>query len=144
MVTSKLHVLLNVSVPCWQIFKRLLLQGFLDERIKMGGNNPMLTSKVHVLWNTLAQLTDFHKTYIARILLMRWSKWGAQSHANFKSACFVKYLSSMLTDFDETFIAGILMISRIKMRGNILMQTSMLHVLWNISAPYWQILMRLL
>ena len=80
--TSKLHFLLIILVPCWQIFTRLLKQGFLDEMFKMRGQNLMLTSKLHVVLNILAPswwpLTDFHKTY-----------------PNFNR----EYLGSMLTDF---------------------------------------------
>ena len=54
MLTSELHVLLNILAPLWQIFMRLLYRNSFDEMIKMRGNNPMLTSKLYILVNILA------------------------------------------------------------------------------------------
>ena len=60
-LTSKLHILINISDPCWWIFTRLLWQGFFwwDDWNK--GNSPMLTSKLHILIKYLrSMLMDFH------------------------------------------------------------------------------------
>ena len=53
-LTSKLHVLLNILASSWQIFMRPLYRNYFDEIIKMWGNNPIPSSKLHVLLNSLA------------------------------------------------------------------------------------------
>ena len=54
MLTPKLHLLLNISIPCWQILMWLLNRDSFDEKIWMWGNHPMQTSKLHVLLNISA------------------------------------------------------------------------------------------
>ena len=54
MLTSKLHVLLNILAPYWQIFTDFYNRDSFDEMIEMRGYNPMLTLKLHVLLNILA------------------------------------------------------------------------------------------
>ena len=108
MLTAKLHVLLNISAPCWQIFTRLLYKNYLDETIEMRGNNPMLTWKLYVFLNILAPCWQI----FTRLLEKRFFWWdnqskGQQPYANIKTAPFVEYLGSMLTDFHETSITGI-------------------------------------
>ena len=53
-LTSKLHILLYISAPSWQIFHEdFYNRDSFDETIEMRGNNPMLTSNLHILLNIL-------------------------------------------------------------------------------------------
>ena len=51
MLTSKLHILIEISDPCWWIFTRLQWEGFFWWHDQNEGNNLMLTSKLHILLN---------------------------------------------------------------------------------------------
>ena len=87
MLTSKLHVLLNIMAPCWWIFTR---QGFFcwDNQIK--GNIPMLTSKLHIFLNISAPCWWI----FMRLLIQGFFWWDYQkSHvfgrpfASFSASC---------------------------------------------------------
>ena len=54
MLTAKLHILLNISHPCWWIFKEFYNRPSFEEMIGMRGNSTMLISKLHILLNILA------------------------------------------------------------------------------------------
>ena len=102
------YVLLTISALCWQIFTRLLWQGFIWWDDWNEGQQPYASFKTaHFVKYLNTMLTDFHDTSITGVLLMRWSKWGATHYANFKTAHFVEYLGTMLIDCLETSITGI-------------------------------------
>ena len=75
MLTSKLHVLLNILALCWHIFTRLLKQGFFCWDNQNEGQKPYANFKTaHFVEYLSSMLMDFHKTSIMGILLIRLLK----------------------------------------------------------------------
>ena len=120
MPNSKLHVLLNISAPCWWIFMTFLYQGCFWWDDQNEGWQPYANFKTACFVEYLSSmLINFHETSTTGILLMRQLKWVVTSKLpillNISASAWEIFMRLLYKNYiDET----------IKMRGNHPMLTS--------------------
>ena len=101
MLTSQLHILLNISALCWLIFTRCLKQGFFWWDDQNEGQKPYANFKTACFVEYLASmLMDFHETSITGILLMSLSKMSCI----WKTFCIILCLLHSILTHTHTYI----------------------------------------